>query len=425
MPNKTDEKRVLVIAYHFPPCAISSGIQRTLSFTKYLSRHGWHPVVLTVRNSAYERTNPSQLKNIPADVIVSRTFALDAARHLSFGGRHWSKLALPDRWRTWWLSAVPTGLKLIREHSIDAIWSTYPIATAHNIGATLSRISGVPWIADFRDPMVEYVARTNETYPLDPALRAARLRIEALAVAHAKKLVFCTKSASQIVAERYPKIEASRLAVISNGYDEQAFIEAEKLVPLEPKAERVVLLHSGTIYLSEDRDPTALFQAIKTLADKAIINAQNFELRLRDPSNNAAIQAMVSKAGISEFVTILPSRPYAEALAEMMCVDGLLVLQGHTSNPAVPAKLYEYLRAGRSILGLVDAAGETANTLRTMNIDTLADIIDTKDIAGLLEKWLNAVRSGNIPTSNREKVSAYSRESLTVQLAKLLDEQTT
>jgi hypothetical protein len=47
----------------------------------------------------------------------------------------------------------------------------------------------------------------------------------------------------------------------------------------------------------------------------------------------------------------------------MLEADALLLLQGSTSNPAVPAKLYEYLRAQRPILALVDAAGETAATL--------------------------------------------------------------
>ncbi|WP_276678948.1 hypothetical protein [Nitrosomonas europaea] len=35
------------------------------------------------------------------------------------------------------------------------IWSTYPIATAHLIGLTLQRLTGIPWMADFRDPMVQ------------------------------------------------------------------------------------------------------------------------------------------------------------------------------------------------------------------------------------------------------------------------------
>ena len=54
-------RSVLLIAYHYPPCAMSSGVQRSLSFSLNLPRHGWRPVVLTVDPNnhpavaAYER----------------------------------------------------------------------------------------------------------------------------------------------------------------------------------------------------------------------------------------------------------------------------------------------------------------------------------------------------------------------------------
>src|SRR5205807_7222199 len=54
-----------------------------------------------------------------------------------------------------WSSDVCSSdlLRLIRELGIDVIFSTYPIPSAHVIGSLLSRFSGKPWVADFRDPM--------------------------------------------------------------------------------------------------------------------------------------------------------------------------------------------------------------------------------------------------------------------------------
>lgn len=43
---------------------------------------------------------------------------------------------------------------MIRELKPHVIWTTFPIATAHAIGARLQHISGLPWIADFRDSML-------------------------------------------------------------------------------------------------------------------------------------------------------------------------------------------------------------------------------------------------------------------------------
>ena len=80
-------KKVLMIAYHFPPLAGSSGIQRTLRFAQQLPEFGWQPIVLTADPRAYERTSDDLLDQLPAGLVVKRAFALDTARHLSFGGR--------------------------------------------------------------------------------------------------------------------------------------------------------------------------------------------------------------------------------------------------------------------------------------------------------------------------------------------------
>ena len=143
-----------MVAYHYPPFGGGSGIHRTLKFSRYLSEYGWQPIVLTISPHAYPLREKAQ-HSVPAGVLTARAFALDTARHLSFRGAYPQWMAIPDRWVTWWPSAVGIGASLIRKHRPQAIWSTFPIATAHMIGLALHRVSGLPWVADFRDPMVE------------------------------------------------------------------------------------------------------------------------------------------------------------------------------------------------------------------------------------------------------------------------------
>ena len=165
-------RRVLLIAYHFPPLQGSSGIQRTLRFAQYLPKLGWEPIILTANPISYQLTRPTQLPKEFDNISIYRSFALDTARHLSLLKRYPRMLAVPDRWISWWLGAFPQGFYLIKKFKPDVIWSTFPIATAHLIGYTLSRISGIPWAADFRDPMVQ------PDYPTDPIIYRAYQWIE-------------------------------------------------------------------------------------------------------------------------------------------------------------------------------------------------------------------------------------------------------
>jgi len=144
-----------MIAYHFPPLAGSSGVQRTLRFVQHLPALGWQPLVLTASPHAYQKTSDDLLAEVPPGTVVRRAFALDTARHLAIAGRYIGWMARPDRWISWKLDAVRQGRKLIEEFKPDIIWSTYLIATAHVIAAALHKHSSTPWVADFRDPMAQ------------------------------------------------------------------------------------------------------------------------------------------------------------------------------------------------------------------------------------------------------------------------------
>src|SRR5262249_38739590 len=151
--------------------------------------------------------------------------------------------------------------------------------------------------------------------------------------------------------------------------------------------------------------------AIRSLRDEGILRPDNFELRLRDSGHDAHFSELARTLGVSELVSLLGPLPYRQALAEMLDSDGLLVLQGKPSNPAIPAKVYEYLRARRPILGLVHPDGETATLLRHLGLDTMAPLDDIAGIRKLLLQWLTPDRKFELPTN--EAVVRYSRGGLT------------
>lgn len=409
-------KRILMIAFHFPPLAGSSGIQRTLRFARHLPQFGWEPLVLTAEPRAYERVSDDQVDDVRAGSIVERAFALDSARHLAVMGRYPAFVARPDRWATWWLGAIPRGLAMIRKYRPEVIWSTYPIATAHRIGRTLHRLSGVPWVADFRDPMAQ------EGYPADPKTWQSFKRIEQDALHMAASSVFVTRGAARLYRSRYPDVPDERIAVIENGYDEDSFqlldASAEDAGPLIPGT--LTLLHSGVVYPSE-RDPTHFFQALRRMLDDGSLRAGELRVRLRASAHEALLGKLITTNRVVEVVELAAPIPYREALKEMMRADGLLVLQARNCNEQIPAKIYEYLRCRRPIIALTDPPGDTAEMLRRAGIDNIARLDSSEDIAHELRRFLDTLRRGAASLPNEAFMTAASRLERTRELARLLD----
>lgn len=407
-------KRVLMVAFHFPPLAGSSGIQRTLRFVQHLPRYGWQPLVLSASPCAFERTSDDLVQDIPPETVVRRAFALDTARHLSIGDRYIGAMARPDRWISWRFDGVRQGMRMIREFKPDAIWSTYPIATAHLIGAELQRRSGLPWIADFRDPMAQ------PGYPSDPLTYRKFTAIESVAVERARSCVFTTPGAARTYRDRYPDA-ANRIVVVENGYDEESFHSAQSPAgdagPLRPGT--LTLLHSGIVY-AQERDPTALFEALRRLRELGMVAPANLRLRFRAAVHDDLLHRLAKAAGVADMIETMPPLPYREALHEMCRADGLLVLQAGDCNDQIPGKLYEYLRAKRPIVCLTDPRGDTAALLRSAGLDAIADIASATSIANCLGNFLAALRVNQAALPDPALVAGASRAERSRALAEVL-----
>jgi glycosyltransferase involved in cell wall biosynthesis len=410
-------KRVLMIAFHFPPLRGSSGIQRTLKFAQYLPRLGWQPLVLSAHPRAYPQVGDDQLKDIAPDLVVKRAFALDSQRHLSIKGRYPRLIAMPDKWISWFFGAVPAGLALVRRYRPQMIWSTYPIATTQFIGLALHKLTGLPWVADIRDPMWE------EHYPTNPRIRALHAWIERKVVGNCVRVVCTTPSAVRDYRTRYPHVPPERFVLIENGFDEENFTDAQALAAGARADGPLTLVHSGVIYPSE-RDPVPMFQALADLKARGVVGPDRLRVILRATGHDQYIQGLIDKFGIGDVVTLAPHVAYREALSEMLTAGGLLIMQAASCNHQIPAKLYEYLRARRPILALTDPAGDTATTLRQAGIDTIAPLDSPVDIAVALERFLQAVAAGTAPIAADATIELNSRLARAEQLARVLDQIT-
>lgn len=413
-------RSVLLIAFHFPPIQGSSGWQRTFRFAQYLPSHGWRPIVLTVDPRAYEARQAGPGGEVPSGMEIHRTFGLDAARHLSLFGRYPGWLALPDRWATWRFAAIRAARRLIQRSDVSVVWSTFPIATAHAIGRDVAAQSGLPWVAEFRDPMWQ------GDYPPDPAMNAAWRTLEREVFAAASAAVVTTPGAIRTYAERFPEFGVDRITLIENGYDEETFRRAEAQRgavadgAAAPVRRPLRLLHSGIVYRSE-RDPSQLFAALADLKRRGRLSSDDLQVVFRACGDESGYRRDVAALGIEDIVRIEPPLSYLEALQEMLSADALLILQAANCNAQVPAKLYEYLRAGRPILALTDPAGDTAATLERAQAGTIVRLDSADAIARSLPGFVEKLRAGTCRTAPPSVVARYSRESQAGEFARLLD----
>lgn len=412
-------KKVLLVAFHFPPAAMGSGHLRTLGFARHLPASDWEPIVLSTNAAAYPHTDPANVGLIPLGCPVHRALSLDLRRQLGLRGRYPAFMAQPDRWASWWPLAVMSGLYLIRRHRIDAIWSTYPIMTAHWIAHTLSRVARLPWIADFRDPVASSVEAGN------PYSVAAQNKWERRVLARANRVVLTTPGAMASYASRYPiAAHEQRLVVIPNGYEEAAFSGLQRAATLPDTGRRTLMLvHSGMLY-PEGRDPLAFFAALARLKTAGTLRLGDIRIVLRASGAGQQYEEHAQRMGLSEIVTFAPPISNQDALREQAAADGLLLFQGGKFDRQIPAKLYEYLRIGRPILALVGEHGDTAALLRETGGATLAPIDDEQAICNGLADFIKNLRTGSAPMASQATAARYSREYGAASLATLLDQVT-
>jgi hypothetical protein len=403
-----------MVAYHYPPEGGSSGVLRTLKFSKYLPEFGWQPHVLTLRKSFYQVRDERLLEDIPKEVVVHRTFGVDTARHLSLRGRHLSALAVPDRLIGWLPFAVARGLRVIRKERIDALYSTCPAPSAHLIAWVLSRISGLPWLADYRDPWIE-----EGIFPRPGTLRYKfESFLEANVIRECTYMIATTPHLAREFRERYPQLEEKRVRVIFNGFDEADFTGLN--ASSWPK--QFEILHAGLLSRSY-RNPFKFLEVMSELMRKGQLSASLLRITFIGSGSwvdSHEFRNKVESLGLGNSVSIENRVSHREALERMTKAAVLLLLQASDDTRAlIPAKAFEYLRVGRPILALT-LPGATADLLHEQVNSFTVDPSEKESLAtavlSLYGSW-----SDRCARAVPEDIARYERRNLTRELTTILD----
>jgi glycosyltransferase involved in cell wall biosynthesis len=301
------------------------------------------------------------------------------------------------------------------------IYSTSPHATAHLIALFIARRSGIPWVADFRDPWFEDLPEPGA--PAGRLYRKLNRGLERQVVERCTHIVTTTTYLRDSLYKRYTSLPAMKMTAIPNGYDEADFADFAPF-PKE-HTEHLLIVHAGSIN-SEFRDPRPLFQALRALIHNGTIARNRVMLRFiggGEFARSQAIRTSLSQNGLSEQVEFVDRMSYGTALQELARADLLLLLQASADTvDLIPAKIYEYLRAQKPVLALV-YPGATSELLGTVRGGWAVDPRDAAALENSIAFAYDAWRSNRLAahSARPEAVCRFDRKALAGELANLFD----
>lgn len=436
-------KRVLIISYYWPPTG-GSGVQRWVKFAKYLPSEGWQPVIYTPENPEQLAIDESLAAEIPAEVEVIKTRIVEPyeiykkllrksghskeavevnpvnAQNKSFLQKvaMWVRgnLFRPDPRCMWIGPSVRFLKKYLKEHPVDLIVSTGPPQSMHLIGRRLALETGLPWIADFRDPWTKifyfkHLSMTHGTERWHKKMEKKVLDDTSVVVA-----------VSPLVQQEFQAMTSTRVELITNGFDECDFA-AEPCHEAEGGSDNeFCVTHTGLF--AADGNPTVLWEVLaeKCASDNAFRKA--LKIKLIGKTDDSILTAL-NEAGLSECVKNIGYLPHSEAVEQQRNASLLILpLRKEPEYKAVlPGKLFEYLASRRPVLGIGQKDGAMAMILNETKTGVVLDWEDREAIACHIDSCWEKHLAGKLVTDGAD-ISQFTRRSLTRRMAQLFDSLT-
>jgi glycosyltransferase involved in cell wall biosynthesis len=423
---------VLILSYYFPPMG-GAGTQRFAKFVKWLPEFGYKPIVVTTDQSASPYA-PSRddtlLDDIPNSAVVERVG--EDAELPSFAARVAS----------WIGRAGPVAQRVGREHGARALVTTCSPFELARLGEELKQELGVPWLLDLRDPWALdrfLIWRTPLHYRRELASMRRAFRAADVVIAN-------TPESAAEFGRVFP-FAAQRCRVITNGFDDTDF-QAPPAIDLAARFDgRCVLVHTGGFQSSHIYPPTGLAAAVK-----GVINHQRARVDRKGRTPYYLAQAMralrdageplieklvlvlvgnrdphtvrcFEDAGVSDLVHWTGYVDHRRSVAHLLAADGLFLPLHHLPaglrSLLTPGKAYEYLAAGRPIVGNLPA-GDARDLVEASGLGYLAPASNPGALAEPLRLFLEHWSSGRLPAGRPELAAGFERRELTRRLAEAI-----
>jgi glycosyltransferase involved in cell wall biosynthesis len=411
--------KVLLVTMYFPPAG-GGGVQRPLKLATHLPALGIETHVLAPDDPKWLHRDedlrpPTQAfvhraryvgprARLPSEELRGLSGVDLAVAQARLAGR---RLLLPDASVTWAPTAVPAAVRIVRSEGIDAVITTSPPLSLNLIGAAVKRLTGVRWIADQRDSVVQNADRRFERKAVQAKEKALE-RVVRLVARRADAVV----AVSEAIADEIRGFEpVGPVRVIPNGCDFDDFAGLR----YRP-GERFRITHTGSFF--GKRNPRAFLSALASSGLEDVVARFVGDFRSVD-------REWVEGLGLGDRLELLDYLPHRRALELQRDSEANLLLLPDAAGrgKVVPSgKIFEYLAAERPILAAVPTDGAAAKLVRETGAGVVVAPDDEQAIReallGLHARW----RAGHLGDGylNDEQRRTLSRRTRVEELAELL-----
>ncbi len=297
------------------------------------------------------------------------------------------------------------ALSLLRTERYDAIMSTAHPPSVHVIGWILARKSGLPWIADYRDPWA------GNAYLRRGPVRTLMERLLERGMLHRANAI---TTISEPIAGMLRAFHRRRdVQVIPNAYDASDWDAVPKVEP-----SRFDLCFTGSMYDGK-RSPALLFEALSQLRTENHPAAQAARVHFYGRNSDNVI-GCATQHGVNLLVRCHGIVPRLQAMRAQRAASVLLIFLNDdpATSHEMGSKYLEYLGARRPILAFGPAKSVMRAFIENNRLGWFASTIEEAKAA--LREAYSRFESGAFDVTVNTREIPSSRE-LAATFAGILD----
>lgn len=438
---KTIMKKVLILAYDFPPY-VSVGGLRPYAWYKYFKEYDIEPIVVTRQwNNNYKNhldyIAPSESKNIIIEntelgTIIKTPYIPNLANKLmlKYGENKFKIIrkiiSAYFEIMQWFFNIGPksniykASIKYLKNNKVDAIIATGDPFILFKYASKLSKKYNTPWIADYRDPWVQDISRRQM-----PLLNFLDSYFEKKYLKNVSTITTVSEFLSNVISQN---IKNKKTLILPNGYDINN-IETDFV-----KTDFLNFAFAGSIY---NWHP---IENILTTFEKFILenNVKNIQLNFYGVNNEEYLRKYITenKIKLINYIHFYP-KLQNEKLHEKLIKSNVFLLFNDYS--ILGTKIFDYLGLKRKIIlcfsndkeadllrqkyfKVIESVSENDHLQEDLLKETQSGIVakDAKHFYTILEQlYAEFCKKGFIECStiNAEK---YSRKYQVEKLAKII-----